>query len=360
MIPLIKPLMPHADSIASWLSGCYLSGTWSNFGEVHKHCLDELKEITGKKNPVLVSSGAAGLDLLTRSIDRTKTVLVPDFTHAGTILPFLNAGMDVWLVECDPRSWAMDLGTLEYILRTNDGTNDIGTIVVVNPFGRGIDRDAYADMARKYRVDLIFDYCGAWGDFEYDDEFATVYSFHATKSLPIGEGGMILLPNQSWADRLKCLSNFGTHPDRMIYDHGGTNFKLSELSSAVLAAQLEHHQLKRIDKRISHRRNLQRIYSTALLSDDGDLTSMNLSLCVAPLPEGIDIREFEKTAYAHNFIAAQYYIPLSSMPGFERLPFVGNKCSLFSRCVGLPSDCTIDTALAIAHDIDSIVKRLSE
>lgn len=358
MIPLIRPLMPTAAELSPYLDIAREAGMWSNFGPVYAHCIEEIKKWTGGF-PVLCSNASNAIGILADMMfESSQTVLVPDYTHAGSILPILAHDHDVWLMGCDPMTRAVDLSTLELAFETDD--DGIDSAVIVNPFGRGIDREKYAALARKHGRELIFDYAGAWGDFDIQDEFPTVYSFHATKSIPIGEGAVVVFPSAKEAEVFRKRTNFSTAADRMIQDLWGGNFKLSEVSCAVLAAQLEYSN--RVYQRIAHRKQLQRIYSNITGIDENlspmDTLKMNLSLCTVTLPEGIHVREFERQCEAAGFIARQYYIPLHTMPAFAQLPYEGKKCPALNRCVALPSDATMEEAIDIVDQVQRILGRM--
>lgn len=358
MIPLIRPLMPTAAELAPYFELSREAGQWSNFGPVYAHCVEEIRKWTGGF-PVLCSNASNAIGLLADMMfDHSHEVLIPDYTHAGSILPILDRGHDIRIVGCDPKTRAMDPKELARLFFLE--WQKVDSAVVVNPFGRGIDRKLYASIARDHGCELIFDYAGAWGDFEIQDEFPTVYSFHATKSLPIGEGAVVVFPSAKEAEVFRKRTNFSTAADRMIQDLWGGNFKLSEVSCAVLAAQLEYSN--RVYQRIAHRKQLQRAYSNIIGIDENmspmDTLKMNLSLCTITLPEGIHVREFERQCEAAGFIARQYYIPLHTMPAFAQLPYEGKKCPALNRCVALPSDATMEEAIDIVDQVQRILGRM--
>ena len=353
MIPLIKPLFPSQDSIGSWFSGCYSSGIWSNFGEIHDRATAAVKKITGGF-PVLVSSGMKAIQVALEVIGVDENIAVPDYSHAGSLLPIVHSNRFPIIVACDPQTRAIDLDTFELLC----SGGDIDGAVIVNPFGRGIDRRAYSDIARNYGVQIVYDYAGAWEDFRFDDEFPTVYSLHATKSMPIGEGGIIVFQNELDAANAKRFINFGTGPDRLIHQLG-FNAKLSEISAAVLCAQLEWPHYEKVINRIFHRSELQRIYSAVLEGKPYEYNGMfSLSLCTVCLP-GVDIDLLEKKAAELGFTAKQYYIPLRSMPAFfNEYQMIGDFHDDLDHCLGLPSDVSIEEAQGIADSLRSIAEDL--
>lgn len=344
MIPLIRPLLPPLEIISDYLQTCYKTDVWSNFGPLYFSAVRKLQAMTGKY-PVIVSSATSAIDLALSLAPRPPgMVAVPDFTHAGSVVGIRNNAAEPLIVACDQQTMAMDHGLFEELCR--DG--EIDSAVIVNPFGYGIDRKLYADTARRFGVYVVFDYSGAWMDFDFDDEFPTVYSLHATKSMPVGEGGILLLPIESAAVRARRLSNFSTGADRRIEDPYGQNFKISEITAAVLCAQLDDRQYGSVVRRIEHRRQLMDFYASELKRPK--VSARSPSLCVFPFPE-IRPQDFEAFALKFGFIAKQYYIPLRTMPGYLDMPQEGDFSRDLDRCMALPSDCSMDEAAAIVSSI---------
>lgn len=350
MIPLIRPSMPPIGLISDYLSCAYDSGIWSNFGPLHRIAEQKINLLTGR-HATLVSSATTGIELLLEmSGSLPYSIAVPDFTHAGTLTPITSRDGLAIIVACHPDTWAMDFECLESL------QGEIDTAIIVNPFGYGIDRAEYVRIARKTGISLIFDYAGAWGDFDFDDEFPTVYSFHATKSLPIGEGGCILFPDAKSAEFARVKTNFATGPNRLIQDARAHNFKISEVTAAVLCAQLDEQQYPEIMARLKNRKALHAIYAEAL----GDVRSAseNMSLCVFSFADH-DPADIENLGLENGWTARQYYIPLRLHPGFKGVELEGHFSQNLDRCVALPSDCSLEEARTIAATLREFTKKLN-
>jgi len=344
MIPLLRPVMPPLDIISEYLQTCYETGVWSNFGSLYFGAVQTIKAMTGRY-PVVVSSATSAIDLALSMAPRPPSmVAVPDFTHAGSLVGIRNNVAEPLIVSCEKATMAMDRERFEVLCRIGD----IDAAVIVNPFGYGIDRAFYADTARRYGVYLVFDYAGAWTDFDFDDEFPTVYSLHATKSMPVGEGGVILFAREAAARRARSLTNFSTAVDRRIEEPSGQNFKISEITAAVLCAQLDDRQYGRVTQRIQHRRELIAFYGDELRRPKVEARAP--SLCVFPFPE-MRPGDFEAFAISFGFVAKQYYIPLRTMPGYLDAQQEGRFCPELDRCMALPSDCSMEEAAEVVKAI---------
>lgn len=355
MIPLIAPMMPDEKSVLGWLDGIRERGIWTNFGPVSETAEAMACQYSGGF-PLLCSSGMTAIQAAISTMvswSPFRTIAISDFSHAGTLLPVIHSNFTPILVACDRRTRAMDLNVFEKLCREQT----IAGAVITNPFGRGIDRKTYSAIARKHGVAIVYDYAGAWGDFAIDDEFPTVYSLHATKSLPVGEGGLAVFPRKVDEERARRYINFGTGPDRRIYQ-AGINGKASEITAAVLCAQLEPDQHKRIMQRLARRQSLQRTYGSKLeqTQPDGPL-SMSISLCTVRLP-GTDLQAFEGEAARCGFVSKQYYIPLRSMPAFSRIQQAGRMEPELDHIIALPSDVNDDVASTICDGVREIIKTL--
>ena len=362
LIPLIRPLMPNVSLLTEYLEAPYASGVWSNFGPLHNRACDIIREMTGRF-PVLTSSATSALNLILSEFDENY-IAIPDFTHSGTFfgsslhLPDWKSAEKVYLMSCDPKTKTPSTKALDDYERCHDFWGNENIMVIVNPFGYGVNRKRYLDFLSNANLSraIVFDYAGAWGDFDIDDkdDCPTVFSFHATKSLPIGEGGMALFSTIEEAENFRAKTNFNTYKDRRIYtaNTGTGNMKLSELSCAMLCAQLDPRQYPRILSRIENRRELLRYYQAELKVEVNPEKPAYPSLCVVdwPLENAIGIETY---ASSQGFIAKQYYMPLHKMPAFSCQPTLGDvdTPSALDHCLALPSDVTMEEA---RHVVDRL------
>lgn len=351
MIPLIKPLMPPLEIVNEYLQTPYETGVWSNFGELYRLAESGMK-IATNRFPVLVNSATAAIDLaISERCINPSMIAVPDFTHAGSMVGVRNNGACPLIVACEKETMAMDRNIFEDLCRSGE----IDAAVIVNPFGYGIDRNLYAGIADRFGVELIFDYAGGWGGYtDFDDDFPTVYSFHATKSMPIGEGGMVTFATADEAERARKRSNFSTGCDRLIEDDLGQNFKMSEVAAAFLCAQIDSRHYQNVLQRIENKAKLYDFYAVELKREKTIVVAP--SLCVFPFPE-IPPDRFELLASSFGFVAKQYYIPLRTMPGYLDFELEGKFCRELDHCIALPSDCTLEEA---AHVVDSVRRFLPD
>lgn len=214
MIPLLRITQPEKDAVWAYFKRSIDANRLANCGPCYMEAKRRIEDETGRYAWV-VANATLGLELAARvKFKPGSKVLIPSFTFKATYLAVLAAGCEPITAEVDPVTWCLRPSDI-----VDSGANGA---IIVSPFGRPVPFHLYETLG----VPIIFDMAGAWGQWYKGDHLA-VYSMHATKRMPVGEGGMILGPE---LDTRRCwdLANF-SH----------TNAKLSELSCAMLLALMD-------------------------------------------------------------------------------------------------------------------------
>lgn len=333
MLPLVRPLLPPMPEIERWLAGARATGQWSNFGFAWREAINKLDKYTGKYN-ALVHNGTSAIELAARHwFKPCCRVVIPDFTHAGTLQAVVRAGMIPILAPVNKSTWTLDFDVLTKNLKEYDA------LIVVSPFGYYVDFEKYDDFARVNKKRIIYDLAGAWGMPTVATENPCTFSLHATKNFSCGEGGIITLAEESLRERIRASSNFDTLPDRSIASIDGGNYKIDEFKAAIVCAHMDNHQ--EIEKRISDKKSAISFYENLL----GELCApheLHLhpdaapSLCVLA---GLPANKLEASKQKTRLDCRQYYKLLSSMPELNKVKRIGVSGSYFETCAALPSDC---------------------
>jgi len=197
-VKVLIPDMPSAGELQPYLRRIDASLWYSNGGPL----VLELEKRTGG---VAVSSATLGLELAAKCIFR-KRVRIPAFTFPATATALIRAGLEPVLCDVDENLVLVDI--------------DEDSLPVC-PFGAPVRPGGLVDAA------------AAWGA---QHEGNRVFSLHATKSLPAGEGGLVCGDKDLLA-RIRKLSNFGMVNG--VVHEVGTNAKLSEYHAAVALASLD-------------------------------------------------------------------------------------------------------------------------
>jgi len=110
------------------------------------------------------------------------------------------------------------------------------------------DMDGLLALSRLHGLAVVEDAAQAWGAAWNGTSVGTlgqcgIVSFHASKNLTAGEGGMVLCDDPDIASLVRSLSNCGRQPDGLWYAHYllGGNYRLSEFQGAVLRSQLRRY-----------------------------------------------------------------------------------------------------------------------
>lgn len=332
--------MPPDDRAATYLQASRNARQFANFGPCHYRAVDRLQTLLGGY-PILTSTGTAAIEIALRSLGLAPRarVLIPDFTHVGTLTAIVRAGLIPVLSAVDKETWTLSPKRTARAFAA--GLFDAA--VVVNPFGYGVD---FADWTAS-NVPIVYDFAGAWGNHPAMALAPVCYSLHATKNLGIGEGGIIWYPRTmgSHSERARRLTNFDINLDRSIGSMAGGNAKLDELRCAYLLAALEPAHLEAVAYRISAKRATLRTYLSMLPSAVLTAEAVAPSLCVLG---NLPAAELEAATEAQGCAFRLYYPLLSRMPALRSVMRISESGDEMTRCCALPSDVDI-------HEIAKVV-----
>lgn len=218
-------------------------------------------EKVGAEYALTCSSGTAALHLVCLAcLEPGDQVLVPSFTFIATGSMVSMAGGRPIFCDIDPETWVIDLEDAERKI-----TDRTRAIAPVHIFGNTCPIEKLKGFAEKHNLYVIWDAAQAHGA-SYDgcnvgsfDDFAC-YSFYPSKNMFTGEGGMVTLNNDDWAEKIRFLR---THGQTGKYYHTmlGLNYRMTDVEAAV---GLE--QLNRLDAMVAKRRN-NAAYLTGGLSE---------------------------------------------------------------------------------------------
>ena len=258
-IPLIKP---YIDSTAKSKVMEVLESGYLTEGPVTHAFEEKFSEYIGCKHSIAVTSCTTGLELALRALNigPGDEVIVPDYTYPATATVVSIIGATPVIVDIDRETMLIDLK------RAEDAINPkTKAIIPVSLFGNPLDYDALNKLKSKHNLFIIEDAAcavgaafkekmvGNWADI-------SVFSFHPRKFITTGEGGMITTNNKDWADWMNSYKHFGmnmsnTQREAVHFEMMGTNYKLSNVLSAIGLAQLE-----KIDELLNRRIELSNNY----------------------------------------------------------------------------------------------------
>lgn len=196
----------------------------------------------GTEIGIACSSGTTALHLcmIGHNIGPGDEVIVPDMTFAATANIVLHSHATPVFVDIDPVSWTLDASKVEEAI-----TEKTKAIIPVHLYGHPADMDPINKLAKEHNLKVIEDACPSHGS-EYNGKRtgslgdAGCFSFHASKLITTGEGGIITTNDREFADRAILARNQG-FVNTNYYWHPvvGYNYRLTNLQAAVGVAQLE-------------------------------------------------------------------------------------------------------------------------
>ncbi len=226
------------------------SGNWFRGDRVAKF-EREFAEFQGGRFCVSCTSGTTALELILNAFDigPGDEVIIPPYTFIATASAVVRMGARPVFVDLDA-SWCLDPNLVEAAI-----TPRTKAIMPVHFAGRVCDMDALNNVAQEHGLALIEDACHSWGARWKGAGTGTLgdcgaFSFQMSKNMTAGEGGAIITNDEKLAERLTSISNCGRDAQGPWYHHVriGTNARLTEISAAILSAQLtrldEQNQLR--------------------------------------------------------------------------------------------------------------------
>ena len=250
-IRFLSPEFPPIYSYLLDLLKVYHNKQFSNRGEMLQKFEKQLGEYFCLKNtkPVCVNNATTGLIVAIKALDLPagSKVLVPSMTFAASVLAIKECGLIPVYVDVDEDDLCM------WAPKDVD-LKGVSAMMPVCVYGNTLSMNVI-NFGLKNKLKIIADAAGAIGtQLPLSLVDATVYSFHATKTLPVGEGGCVVFNSQELEDKCRKLIDFGFNSDRECSEYG-INGKMSEIE-AVIGIQ----SLKRLGEIISQRRMIKSEY----------------------------------------------------------------------------------------------------
>lgn len=335
---------------------------WGDRCYEYIHRFEEMfRRHLGVKYAIATSSctGALHMGLAALGIGPGDEVILADTNWIATAAPITYLGAKPVFTDILADSWCIDPDAAEAAI-----TPRTKAIIAVHLYGNLCDMERLLALGERYGIPVIEDAAEAIGSIYRDKRAGSMgkfgaFSFHGTKTLTTGEGGMFVTDDADLYEHVLTLSNHGrarSQSQQFWPDMVGFKYKMSNLQASIGCAQME-----RIDKLIARKREIFATYVNRLSAIEG--ISMNAE------PPGTTIgawmptvvfnrntgvtRELMQTAFAAaNIDARVFFRPLSSLPMFEDAS--ANKIShdIPRRAINLPSyhditDSEMDQVIAV-------------
>ena len=359
MIPFNKPYFSgnEMNYIKEAIDSGYISGN----GEFTRKCHSFFKERYGFKKCLLATSCTDALEMASILLDIKEgdEIIMPSFTFVSTANPFVLRGAKIVFADSSPLNPNIDADKIEGLI-----TSRTKAIVPVHYAGVACDMDKIMAIACKYNLFVVEDAAQSIESFYNGRPIGSIghlsaFSFHETKNIVCGEGGMLVINDAHFIRRAEIIWEKGTNRaeyfrgevDKYGWKDVGSSFLPSELVTAFLFAQLEN-----IEAIQAKRKTIWQQYHDGLknLAEQGffklpsipEYATNNAHMFYILCQNHIIRNELLSFLKGKHINAVFHYLPLhksdfySEIHGSRQLPW----CDRYSEClIRLPIYCKLST-----------------
>jgi dTDP-4-amino-4,6-dideoxygalactose transaminase len=253
MTPFNKPFLTGKET--AYITDAVASGKISGNGKYTQLCQNYFQNKYGFKKCLLTTSCTDALEMaaILLEIQPGDEVIMPSYTFVSTANAFVLRGAKIVFADSMDVNPNMDATSIESLI-----TPKTKAIVPVHYAGIACDMDAIMDLATKYNLFVVEDAAQAIDSYYIGKDgiekplggigHLAAFSFHETKNIISGEGGMLVVNDPQFAQRAEIIWEKGTNRsaffrgevDKYGWVDVGSSFLPSEIVAAFLWAQLEY------------------------------------------------------------------------------------------------------------------------
>ena len=302
-------------------------------------------ELIGTKFAIATSSctGALHLGLAAIGITEGDEVILADTNWIATLAPINYLRAKPVFVDILKDTWCIDASQIRAKI-----TERTKAIIATHLYGNLCEMDELKEIAREYNLFLIEDAAEAIGS-QYKGKYAGsisdfgVFSFHGSKTITTGEGGMLTTDDPALADLIRSLNNHGRHPSepRQFWPSTiGFKYKMTNIQAAIGCAQLT-----RFDELIDRKKEIFDYYRDSLKGSSQVSMNQEQKNCksgywmpnvVFSKESGISREKLIQLFNEANIDARVFFWPLSDLGFYQSANSLVAR-DLSSRSINLPS-----------------------
>lgn len=269
MIPFNKPYLTGRET--EYITQAVESGKISGDGIYTKKCHEFFETRFGFSKVLLTTSCTDALEMAAILINILPgdEVIVPSYTFVSTVNAFVLRGAKIIFADSEASNPNIDVTKIEGLI-----TSRTKAIVPVHYAGVACDMDKIMDIAEKHNLYVIEDAAQAIDSYYKGRPLGSIghlgaFSFHETKNIISGEGGMLTINDTKFAGRAEIIREKGTNRssffrgevDKYGWVDVGSSFLPSDIIAAFLFAQIEN-----LDKIQDRRKEIWTKYDNAFKS----------------------------------------------------------------------------------------------
>jgi dTDP-4-amino-4,6-dideoxygalactose transaminase len=258
---------------------------WLGLGSTVFEFENKLKDYLGAKHVLAVNTGTTALHIALDAfgIKDGDEVIVPSLTFCASIQVITALGAIPVFCEINPDNLNMDINDVQ-----NRITTKTKAIMPVHYCGQACNMDALMEIGKKHNIAIIEDAAHAFGSSYQGKKLgsfgdATCFSFDPIKNLTCGEGGAVVMSDDTIAELIRTKRILGIDKDTWhryrnerawFYEvtTQGYRYHMSNINAAIGLAQL-----KKVDSFIQKKKGIVQKYNDAFINIDGvKILSWNL------------------------------------------------------------------------------------
>jgi dTDP-4-amino-4,6-dideoxygalactose transaminase len=267
MIPFNKPFLTGKET--TYITEAVQSGKLSGNGIFTQKCQAFFQEKYHIKKCLLTTSCTDALEMcaLLINCDYNDEIIIPSYTFVSSALAFVRQGAKIIFADSESNSPNIDVSKIEGLI-----TDKTKAIVVVHYAGIAVDMDEVMRIADKHNLVVIEDAAQAIDSYYKGRPLGSIghlsaFSFHETKNIISGEGGLLGINDPKYISRSEIIWEKGTNRasffrgeiNKYSWVDTGSSFLPSEVIAAFLFAQLEN-----LDKIQIKRKHIWNAYHAGL------------------------------------------------------------------------------------------------
>jgi dTDP-4-amino-4,6-dideoxygalactose transaminase len=334
MIPFNKPYLQGRELV--YIAQAVASGKISGDGIFTKKCHDFFEARFGFKKALLTTSCTDALEMsaILLNISKDDEVIVPSYTFVSSANAFALRGAKIIFCDSGRNNPNIDPKQLETLI-----TDRTKAIVVVHYAGIACAMDEILLIANHHGIAVIEDSAQAIDSYYKGKQLGSIgnigtFSFHETKNIISGEGGMIVLNQDNLIERAEIIREKGTNRssffrgevDKYNWVDIGSSFLPSDIIAAYLYVQLENmDSIQQLRKNIWNQYN--NIFSSELINTPIQLPwipewATNNGHMFYLVTESIEQRtRLISWLKSNNIHAVFHYISLHNSPYFKKINY---------------------------------------
>ncbi len=324
-IPISGPWITQKE--IDYVADAAANAWYENANMYHERFEKAFALHNGSRFAMALSSctSAIHLSLLSLGVGPGDEVIVPDLTWIATSAPVSYVGATPIFADVDEKTWCVAAESFAQLI-----TPRTKAVIPVDLYGGMPDMDTISEIARRHRIAVIEDAAEAVGS-EYKGQKAGslgdtgVFSFHGSKAMVTGEGGMLVTNREDVYRRSLFLRDHGREPgEKMFWNtEVAYKYKISSMQAALGLAQLE-----RIDELLERKRRIFGWYQAEL----GDIRGITLNYeppntkntywmvtVVFSQKFGLEKEAVMASLGEKGIGQRPFFYPLSSLPAYEKL-----------------------------------------